>query len=261
MSDIIERLFPRARPVIAVIHTGPSPGVPGCSDVRCAADRAVAEARMLVELGVDGLLIENAHDAPATRASEMGPEVVAFMTRVASAVKRHAERVPVGVRVLEDANQIALAVAYGAGCDFIRVDGWGLPYSDAATFHRYRRALGATRIPVIADIRASTVEDALHMAETAEACKPDALAVLGPRVGQSPAIELAEAVIDRTSLPVFIGGGLNASNLDDYIDTAHGFLVGSGLKEAGRWQAPVCEPSVRALIGALEYVRGQEVNQ
>ncbi len=216
---------------------------------------------MLVELGVDGLLIENAHDAPATKAADMGPEVVAFMTRVASAVKRHAGRVPVGVRVLDDANRIALAVAYAASCDFIRVDGWGLPTSDAAAFHRYRRTLGATRLPVLADVRASTVEDALRMTEAAEVGKPDAIAVLGPRVGHSPATELAEAVSRVTTLPLFIGGGLSATNLSDFLNLADGFLVGSGLKEAGRWQAPVCEPSVRALIGTLEYMRGQEVKQ
>jgi membrane complex biogenesis BtpA family protein len=261
MSASIDRLFSRPKPVVAVIHVGPSPGVPGCSEVRCAADRAVAEARMLVELGVDGLLVENAHDVPATTAREMGPEVVAFMTRVSAAVKRHAGRLPVGVRVFEGASQVALAVAYAAGCDFVRAEGWGADHAAAAAFHRYRRTIGATRLPVLADLRAASPEEAEALVEATEAARPDALVVLGPRVGQPPAAGVPEAVARAASLPLFVGGGLDATNLPDYLHLADGFLVGSGLKEAGRWQAPVCEPRVRALVGAVEYARGQEVQQ
>jgi predicted TIM-barrel enzyme len=70
-----------------------------------------------------------------------------------------------------------------------------------------------------------------------------------------------DAACEEASLPLFCGGGLDGDNLLDYVDAADGFLVGSGLKEARRWQAPVCESRVRRLIGAVEYARGQEVRQ
>ena len=72
---------------------------------------------------------------------------------------------------------------------------------------------------------------------------------------------MVEAACRETDLPLFCGGGLNADNLDAFLDDADGFFIGSGLKEQGRWQAPVCESRARALVGALEYARGQEVRQ
>lgn len=260
MPSAVLDLFSRPKPVVAVIHAGPSPGVPGYCGVRAAVDRAVAETRLLVDLGVDGLLVENAHDRPALSEAETGPEVVAYMTSVAVAVRRHANRLPVGVRLL-NADRAALAVAHAAGCHFVRVDGWAEDPSSAGRFHRYREALDATAIPVLADVRPGDPEEVEALVAAVEAAKPDALAVLGPAIGLSPVPGVVEAACAASSRPLFCGGGLDADNLPTYVDDADGFLIGSGLKEEGRWQAPVCEPRVRALIGAVEYVRGQEVRQ
>ena len=257
MSTDVRELFARPKPVVAVIHAGPSPGVPGSGNVQAAVDRAVAEARLLVELGVDGLLVENAHDAPAP--AETGPEVVAYLAHVAVAVRRYAGGLPVGVRVLDDA-LAACAVAHGAGCDFVRVDGWAEDSAAAGRFHRYRASLGAGPLPVLADVRPASAADVARLVAAAEATRPDALVVLGPAVGRTPPDGVVEAAAAAT-LPVFCGGGLDGDNLHDFVDAADGFLVGSGLKEARRWQGPVCEPRVRALIGAVEYARGQEVRQ
>ena len=256
----IRDLFPRQKPVVAVIHAAPSPGVPGSRSVRASVDRAVAEARLLVELGVDGLLVENAHDAPALGDDEIGPEVVAYMTHVAVAVRRNAGRLPVGVRVL-DADRAALAVAHAAGCHFVRVDGWAGDPSQAARFHRYRTALGADPLPVLADLRPASVDGVEALVGATESARPDALVVLGPAVGHPPPEGVVEAACETASVPLFCGGGLDSHNLLDYLDMADGFLVGSGLKEERRWQAPVSEANVRALIGAVEYARGQEVRQ
>lgn len=253
-------LFPRPKPVVAVIHAGASPGVPGSRGVRAAVDRAVAEARLLVELGVDGLLVENAHDAPALPGDETGPEVVAYMTRVAVAVRRHAGRLPVGVRLLH-AERAALAVAFAAGCHFVRVDGWAGEHAAPARFHRYRQSLGAAAIPVLADLRPAAADDVPAMVAATEAARPDALLLLGPAVGRQPADGAVTQARRASGLPLFCGGGLDGDNLHCYLDHADGFLVGSGLKEDRRWQAPVCEPFVRSLVGAVEYARGQEVRQ
>ena len=259
MSHCLRDLFPRPKPVVAVLHVGPSPGVPGSHDVGAAVDRAVAETRLLVDLGVDGLLVENAHDAPALAGDEVGPEVVAFMTRVVAAVRRNAGRLPVGVRVLH-ADRAALAVAHGAGAHLVRADGWAEDAAAAARFHRYRTQIGSS-VPVMADVRPQRVEGVGGCVAAVEAGRPDALLVLGPRVGQPLDPGIAEAARAHAALTLFCGGGLDADALPAVLDLADGFLVGSGLKERGRWQAPVCEPRVRALVGAAEYARGQEVRQ
>ena len=249
-------LFPRAKPVVAVLHVGPLPGAPGAVGVRSTVDRAVAEARVLFELGVDGVLLEAEPPVPG----EAGPEAVAALTRLAVAVLRSVGRLPVGVRVV-GADRAALAVAYGAGCHFVRVDGQagGAPAADR--FHRYRARIGAERVPVLADVRPRDAAEAEALAAAADLAQADAVAVLGPARGRPPAPGAVEAARRATALPLFCGGGLGPENLPDYLDGADGFLVGCGLKEQRRRRAPLCEPRVRRLVGALEYARGQEVRQ
>jgi membrane complex biogenesis BtpA family protein len=275
MPKSFDRLFPRPKPVVAMIHTGPSPGVPGSRGVECAVERAVAEARLYAELGVDALLVENMHDFPAVHERAMGPEVAAFMTRVACAVKRHVGRMPVGVQVLFQANRTALAVAHAAGCDFVRAEGWthahvsdkGIAEACAGEVLRYRKAVGADRIPVFADVRKKHASHAWtadltvgDLAAAAELHHADGLIVTGALTGQPPDPADLEAVAERTALPILVGSGLTAENFPAYVDLADGFIIGSAFKENGDWRAPVCEDRVRRFIGAVEYARGQEVN-
>lgn len=254
----LSHLFQRPKPIIGVLHVGPSPGVPGASPVHCAVDRTIAEARLLIEHGVDGLLVENMHDMPVD--SDPGPEVAAFLTRTAAAVKRYAgRRMPVGVRAMGGANRVALAVAVGASCDFIRVDNWAEDTAEAGRLLRLRHAFGADRLPILADLRPDSAGSCARLVERATENRADGFAVLGPGRGEPPDPECLDVVLDATDLPVLVGGGLDHTNLLDFVDFADGFLVGSGLKEGSNWRAPVCEERVRALVGAVEYARGQEV--
>lgn len=258
----LSHLFERPKPIIGVLHVGPSPGVPGARAVRCSIDRTVTEARLLIEHGVDGLLVENMHDMPAVAETESGPEVAAFLTHAAVAVKRYAgHRLPVGVRAMGGANRTAVAVAVAASCDFVRVDGWAENPSDAGALLRYRHALGADALPILADLRPRHVDHCGTLVAQAIENHADGFAVLGPGRGEPPAAGCLEAVLAATDLPVLAGGGLDSTNLLDFVELADGFLVGSGLKEGSDWRAPVCEERVRALVGAVEYARGQEVRQ
>ncbi|MEM1055495.1 MAG: BtpA/SgcQ family protein [Bacteroidota bacterium] len=254
----LSHLFQRPKPIIGVLHVGPSPGVTGARPVHCSVDRTVAEARLLIEHGVDGLLVENMHDVPAD--ANPGPEVTAFLTRAAADVKRYAGRwMPVGVRAMGGANHIALAAAVGASCDFIRVDGWTESTNDAGHLLRLRHALGADALPILADLRPENADDCARLVSRAIENRADGFAVLGQDRSQPPEPDCLDAVLDRTELPVLVGGGLDSTNLLEFVDLADGFLVGSGLKEGANWRAPVCEERVRALVGAVEYARGQEV--
>lgn len=61
----------------------------------------------------DGVIIENMHDIPYS--SSVGPEVVACMTAVCTAVRSICPSLPLGVQILSAANQQALAVALASG--------------------------------------------------------------------------------------------------------------------------------------------------
>ena len=262
MATPFSRLFPRPASVIAMIHTGPTPGAPGGCDrparqVECAVERAIAEARLYAELGVDGLLIENMHDVPWVPEAEQGPEVAAFMTRVALQVKKAVRPLPVGVQVLAGANRTSIAVAFAAGCDFVRVGGWD-DAAEAGTVLRYRRAIGAGHLPVWACVETAPDAAPTPAVRVAERHRADTLVVVGGDGSAAPDVDGLEAIRQATALPVVVGGGVGGELLAEYAHLADAFVVGSALKENGDWRAPVCERRVRSLIGAVEYVRGCE---
>ena len=65
------------------------------------------------------MIVENMHDVPWLRPEQLGPETVAAMTVVCSAVRRVQAQFPVGVQILSSANRAALAVAKAAGDDIL----------------------------------------------------------------------------------------------------------------------------------------------
>ena len=116
-------LFSRSKPVVGVIHVGALPGTPRSSaTVGELVASAREEAKIYRECGVDGIIIENMHDVPYLRA-EVGPEIVAAMTAIATEVKVECG-LPAGIQILAGANIEAMAVAHAAGLDFIRAEGY-----------------------------------------------------------------------------------------------------------------------------------------
>jgi uncharacterized protein len=270
MFEVMSRLFRRPKPVIAMVHTGPSPGSVGYISVHSAVERAVAEASVYASLGVDALMIENMHDFPCVHEREMGPEVAAFMTRVAVAVRREVGRMPVGIQVLFQANRTAMAVALAAGCDFVRAEGWtyahisdkGIAEACAGSVLRYRRAIGADHIPVFADIKKKHAAHALtsdlslaEIAATMQLHRADGILVTGSSTGHAPDVEDLRQVRCASRLPLLVGSGMTPENLYEMGQLADGFVVGSAFKEHGHWNAPVCEGRVRAFLEAAEAAR------
>ncbi|MFQ5571478.1 MAG: BtpA/SgcQ family protein [Rhodothermales bacterium] len=263
-------LFERPKPLIAMIHTGPSPGMPGFIGIQSVVERAIAETEVYLDAGIDGILIENMYDFPCVHEREMGPEVAACMTRVAHAVKRRARYIPVGLHILFQGNKTALAVAQAAGCDFIRAEGWthahvsdkGVAEASAGSVLRYRHHIGAHDIPVFADIKKKHAAHALTadlgIADIARGMalhQADAVIVTGSHTGEAPDPEVVLAVGKATDLPLLIGSGTTPENYSTFYPHVEGFIVGSALKEGGRWNAPVCEKRVQKLVTTAEQVR------
>ena len=136
------------------------------------------EARIYRECGVDGIIIENMHDVPYLK-GEVGPEIVAAMTAIGTEVKSECG-LPVGLQILAGANIEAMAVAYAAGLDFIRAEGFayahvadeGIIEASAAKLLRYRKMIGAERVQVWADVKkkhsAHAITADVSLGQTAE---------------------------------------------------------------------------------------------
>jgi membrane complex biogenesis BtpA family protein len=246
-------VFGNAKPVIAMIHVGALPGTPASrSTVREIVAQAVTEARVYRDGGVHGIAIENMHDVPYLRGS-VGPEITAAMTAIALAVK-DASGLPCGIQILAGANREALAVAHAADLQFVRVEGYafahvadeGIIESSAASLLRYRRAIGAERVQVWADVKKKHSSHAITadvgIGETAAAVefmRADAVIVTGAVTGAEPSSADLGAVRQHCRVPAYIGSGITADNLARYFQLADGFIVGSFFKTDGRWtEAP-----------------------
>jgi membrane complex biogenesis BtpA family protein len=245
--------FASPKPVIGMIHVGALPGTPaGRASMRELEAQAVAEARVYRDGGVHGIAIENMHDVPYLKGG-VGPEITAAMTILARAVKAESG-LPCGIQILAGANHEALAVAHAASLDFVRVEGFafahvadeGIIESSAASLLRFRRAIGAERVQVWADVKKKHSSHAItadvdvgDTAAATEFMRADAVIVTGAATGEEPDDVALTAVRQRSRLPLYIGSGLTADNLSRFAPLADGFIVGSYFKQAGRWSETV----------------------
>jgi membrane complex biogenesis BtpA family protein len=194
----------------------------------------------------------------------VGPEITAAMTAIARDVKREAGLV-LGVQVLAAANKEALAIAHASGADFVRVEGFvyahvadeGVIESCAADLLRYRRAIGADKILVFADIKkkhgAHAITADVSIAETARAAEfflADGVIVTGGSTGESASPDEVLDVVGGTTVPVLVGSGITPANLRQF-STAHGFVVGSSMKRGGRWCNELDRDAVRSIAKAF----------
>ncbi len=258
-------LFGAPRALVGVIHLPALPGTPKSQlGVRAIAEAAAAEAVLYRDAGFHAVMIENMHDRPYL-AREAGPEIVATMA-VAGREVRRAAGLPLGVQVLAGANRASLAVAHACGGAFVRVEGFvfghvadeGLMTADAGELLRYRRAIGAEGIRILADVKkkhsAHAITADVDLASTAQAAEfflADGVVVTGPATGRAADPGEVRAVAAAASVPVVVGSGVNPQNLSDYVD-ADAFIVGSSLKFDGLWSNPVEPERLAALVRAFE---------
>ena len=247
-----------------MIHVGALPGTPANRHTVAELEaQAVAEARRYKAGGIHAIGLENMHDVPYLRGG-VGPEITAAMTIIARAVKAESE-LPCGVQILAGANHEALAVAHAASLDFVRVEGYafahvadeGIIQSSAASLLRYRRAIGAERVQVWADVKkkhsSHAITSDVSVGETAAAVefmRADAVIVSGSVTGQEPSDADLSAVTRQCGLPIYVGSGITADNLPRYYALANGFIVGTYLKKDGRWTETVDPERVERLMSA-----------
>lgn len=256
----------RPRAVIGMIHLQALPGTPGSRlSVARIAQRAAEEARLLAECGFDALMIENMHDRPYINAPH-APEVVASMTAAGLAVRAAAPRLPLGVQVLSLGAREALAVALAVGGSFVRVENFvfahvadeGLmPTAVAGDLLRYRRAIDAGGIAVLADVQKKHASHALsadlgldEWARGAAFFGADGVVVTGRSTGEPPSVEDVITCAGASPLPVVVGSGVDPDNVREYFQHAAAVIVGSWYKRGGVWSGDPDPARCRALIGA-----------
>ncbi|MEL6656602.1 MAG: BtpA/SgcQ family protein [Bacteroidota bacterium] len=266
MPTSFASLFGSRKPLLAMIHVPPLPGTPAyAGEWQQVLAKISAEATLLRDSGVDGLLLENMHDTPYLN-REVGPEIVSSMTAAALRVKEIAPNLPCGMQILAGANKAALAVALAADLQFIRAEGFvfghladeGWMNSDAAELLRYRRLINAEHISVFTDIKkkhsAHAMSADVSLAETAHAAqffRSDGLIITGSATGTQANEQDVKAVqMACPELPILVGSGITAENATTFKPLVDGVIVGSYLKQKGHWANDLSSGRIDKLVTA-----------
>jgi len=253
------------RPLIGMIHPAPLPGSPRyAGDVRKILDSALRDAEALAAGGASAIMLENFGDLPFYP-GRVPAHVIASMTAIACAVRRTVD-LPLGINVLRNDGQSALAVALASGAQFIRVNvlcgarvtDQGVINGIAHDLLRDRAQLGAQSIAIFADVdvkhsaplAARPLEDEVE--DTVERGLVDALIVSGSGTGKKTDPAHARLVKTiRPNVPVLIGSGASAESVKNYLPHADGFIVGTAIKIDGKVENAVDANRVRKLAAAL----------
>ena len=267
---VFDELFGVKMPVIGVVHLLPLPGAPLYENMPVdeIAKKAVKEAKMMADNGMDGLIIENFGDKMFFKT--VGPEVVASLTVVAKAV-RDAVKIPIGMCVLQSDAIAGLAIAKAVDAEFIRVPYYtetsivdtGTMESIAAKALRYRKYIGC-KAKILADVHIKHSYPLMqrpieYAAEDAyERGLADAIIVTGRKTGgetnPEDVIRVRKALPE---LPLMVGSGVSVENVDKYLDYVNAIIVASSLNINGDVEQVPDEARVAAFMDKVRAYRGK----
>lgn len=255
--------------MIGMVHVQALPGTPFAKlPIRRIIDDAQRDAATLIKAGFDAILVENMHDIPYLNRN-VGPEITSTMAVVASRIREMTPH-PLGIQILAGANRDAIAAALASGADFIRAEGFvfahigdeGQMNSDAGELLRYRKTIGAEHVAILTDIKkkhsSHAITQDVSLAETCEAAEffgADGLIITGTSTGKPADPFDVNAALTASSLPIVIGSGITPDNLPLFWEMADGFIVGSWIKDGGKWNNPVDSDRAHTLIKAAGHLR------
>jgi uncharacterized protein len=254
----------------AMIAVLPLPGAPryGGDEGQIVA-QALSDLKHYQAAGVDAIVLENSHDLPYTK-PPLPPRAVEVMKHVAAEVRRRFAG-PIGIQVLEAANETALEVAHEADLDFLRVEGYvfahvggaGLIEGCAGRILRQRKESGCEHIKVFGDVKKKHCShaltgdlDILDEVKQAEFFLVDGVIVTGARTTEPPSTTELRRVKKSARVPVLIGSGMTPKNIKTYYPLADGFIVGSTFREGGRFLGMLEPARLAAFMRAFRTLRG-----
>jgi len=233
----------------AMIAVQPLPGSPlYCDDDAQIIAHSLSDLQAYTEAGVDAIILENSHDLPYIK-PPLPPRAVELMKQIAREVRNRFEG-PIGIQMLEAANETALEIACEADLDFVRAEGYvfahiggaGLIEGCAGKLLRRRKELGCEQIKIFGDVKKKHCShaltgdlDILDEIKQAEFFLVDGVIVTGARTTEPPSLAELRRVTKRAQVPVLIGSGMTPQNIRSYFKFADGFIVGSTFRRDGKF--------------------------
>lgn len=240
-----KEVFGCEKVIIGMVHLLALPGTPNFNgDMNKVYEKALQDAKALVDGGVHAIMIENDGDAPF--AEKLQIEQATALSAV-SAVIKEKFNLPIGIDAAFSDYKSALACAKAAKADFVRIAVFvdtvisfpGILKPCCAEALRYRKYIDAQEVKILADVQVKythmlqekiTIEES---ATWAQACGADGIIVTGSHTGGETPIEAVERVKKIVKVPVVIGSGFSTDNATQQLQIADGAIVGSSLKTSG----------------------------
>ena len=266
--SLLETLFGRAKPVIAMMHLLPLPGRPlydGRGGMAAMVDALRRDLDILQDGGVDGLLFCNEGDRPYSLRIDRAP--VAAMAAVIGELRPHI-RLPYGVDLLWDP-MAALAVAQAVRATFVREvftgvydSDMGLWQPDAAAALDYRRQIGADNVRLFFNIEPEFARPVSPRPIGALAHSvvvsslADAILISGAMAGAEANLDhIREAKAAVPGTPVLANTGVKVETVRATLAVADGVIVGTDLKHDGYTWNPVDAERVRRFMDEVHAAR------
>lgn len=270
------KVFEKSKPIIGVLQLLPLPGSTGWKGkIHSVIARAEQEATALATGGVDAILVENTFDAPYV-SDRMDPAGAIAMGLIIRRIM-HFTHLPMGVSVLRNDPETALAIAMNVGARFIRTSlltgaaicETGLLQGKYRDLIAYKQRLQVEGIALYADISLErTVPLVGGQAESSITLKSLAKQALNP--GLADAVILTDTYLAPQTIadlrqeldaPVFYDFPHALSEVNPYMEAANGLVVSSAIKKSSGL-SPEAPPTidltkVEELVAVTEMIRSQ----
>jgi len=211
-------------------------------------DTAMKDLEIYKKVEVQSIILENDFDLPYMR-PPLPDTAIELMTEIAIKVRNEFDG-PIGIQMLEAANETSLEIAHETDLDYIRVEGFvfahvgtsGIIEGCAAKLLRKRKTLNAERIKVFADVKKKHCAHALTAdlditdeVKQAEFCLVDGIIITSKFTGIAPNQNDFVKVRKITKLPLLVGSGMTPENISEFLPLADVFIVGSVFRQDGKF--------------------------
>ena len=272
MGDPLEGSAATTFRIVGVIHLPPLPGSvrgPSAREMNAILESVRRDTASWTSAGADALIVENFHDAPFHKGA-VGPETVVAMTLAVSLVSAESG-LPIGVNVLRNDVEAAVAIAAHAGGRFVRANVYaGAAVTDQGLIEGRADAVQAlirrldTPISVWADV------DVKHAAPLSSRPIGDlaedavlrglAAAVIVSGAGTGRPTNTADLRSVRAALPstpLYVGSGATETTLPSLLEIADGAIIATAAKVDGAVGNPIDCDRARALVVAARAITGR----
>lgn len=275
---MLSEIFQKPKPIIGRVQLLALPGSPdwdGNWDTLIA--RAEQEATALATGGVDGIILENYHDTPFSR-ERMDVAGAIAMALLTKRLKQFTH-LPVGISILRNDPETALAIALNTGADFLRlsvlsgafVSESGVVNSRLNELLHYKNRLKADLPPLLVALSPQHLTTGIGQATNGQAQTLQHLLTLAQELPRnfspislaisSQSLQPQELALfkQQISLPVWVEHQTPHTEPDPWFELADGLILETGIRKASALHPdlpPTIDmPQVEELVNRLRGIK------